>query len=45
MAREATYQVVIDIPKDKAWQIMQDLTVPHHYVPGLIKTEMHTEQT
>ena len=44
MAREATYQVVIDIPKENAWQIMQDLTVPHHYVPGLIKTEMHTDK-
>lgn len=44
MAREATYQVTIDIPTEKAWQIMQDLTVPHNYVPGLIKTEMHTEQ-
>lgn len=44
MAREATYQVTIDIPCDKAWEIMQDLTVPHNYVPGLLRTEMHTEQ-
>ncbi len=44
MAREATYQVKIDIPKEKAWELMQDLTVPHNYVPGLIKTEMHGEQ-
>lgn len=45
MAREATYQVTIDMPREKAWEIMQDVTVPHKYVPGLIKTEMHTEQT
>lgn len=44
MAREATHQVIIDIPCDKAWEKMQDLTVPHKYVPGLIKTEMHTQQ-
>ncbi|NRB43001.1 MAG: SRPBCC family protein [Pseudomonadales bacterium] len=44
MAREATHQVIIDIPTDKAWQIMQDLTAPHKYVPGLLKTEMHGEQ-
>lgn len=45
MGTEINYQVVIDMPRDKAWQIMQDITVPHHYVPGLIKTEMHTQQT
>lgn len=44
MAREAIYQVSIDIPQEKAWEIMQDLTVPHLYVPGLIKTEMHGDQ-
>ena len=44
MAREATYQVSIDISQEKAWQLMQDLTAPHKYVPGLLKTEMKTEQ-
>ncbi|MCK5881316.1 MAG: SRPBCC family protein [Sinobacterium sp.] len=45
MAREIFYKVAIDIPRDKAWDIMQDITAPHLYVPGLLKTEMHTEQT
>lgn len=45
MSREATYTVTIDMPQAKAWQIMQDFTAPHKYVPGLLKTEMHTEQT
>ena len=45
MGREATYTVTIDIPREKAWEIMQDFTAPHKYVPGLLKTEMHTEQT
>ena len=44
MGREVSYQVSIDMPREKAWEIMQDITVPHRYVPGLIKTEMHTEQ-
>jgi hypothetical protein len=45
MSREVSYKVVIDMPREKAWEIMQDITAPHKYVPGLIKTEMHTEQT
>ena len=45
MSREITYKVSIDMPREKAWAIMQDITVPHKYVPGLIKTEMHGEQT
>ncbi|NRA42039.1 MAG: SRPBCC family protein [Pseudomonadales bacterium] len=45
MSRAICYKVTLDMPRDKAWSIMQDITVPHKYVPGLIKTEMHTEQT
>lgn len=44
MGREVTGKVIIDIPREKAWEIMQDFTSPHRYVPGLLKTEMHTEQ-
>lgn len=44
MATEVSYPVTLDMPRDKAWQIMQDITVPHKYVPGLIRTEFHTEQ-
>jgi hypothetical protein len=44
MAREAIYEVIIDMPREQAWNIMKDITIPHKYVPGLIKTEMHTEQ-
>ena len=45
MSREVSYQVPINIPRDKAWDIMQDITEPHKYVPGLLKTTMHTKQT
>ncbi len=45
MSREVTYKVSIDMPREQAWEIMKDITAPHKYVPGLLKTEMHTEQT
>ena len=44
MPREAKYQVVVDIPVEKAWEKLQDVTVPHKYVPGVYKCEMHTQQ-
>lgn len=44
MSTEISYQVVIELPREQAWQLMQDITVPHRYVPGLIRTEFHTEQ-
>ena len=44
MSREITYKVSLNMPREKAWEIMKDITAPHKYVPGLIKTEMHTEQ-
>lgn len=44
MSREISYQVVIDLPRDACWEIMKDITVPHRYVPGVIRTEFHTEE-
>ncbi len=44
MSREIVYQVTIDLPRERCWEIMQDITVPHKYVPGLLRTEFHTEQ-
>lgn len=44
MASEISYQVIIDLPRERCWQIMQDITVPHKYVPGLLRTEFHTTQ-
>lgn len=45
MSREAAYQAILNMPMAKAWSIMQDLTVPDKYVPGVYKCQMHTEQT
>lgn len=44
MSREIKFTVVIDLPRARCWEIMQDITAPHLYVPGLIRTEFHTEQ-
>lgn len=44
MTSTASYSVEVNIPREQAWEIMKDLTQPHKYVPGLLKTEMHTEQ-
>ncbi|MCG8317356.1 MAG: SRPBCC family protein [Pseudomonadales bacterium] len=40
---EAKYQVIIDIPVTEAWNKLQDLTLAHHYVPGIVRTELVTE--
>jgi hypothetical protein len=42
---EVSFQVVINMPKSDAWQRLQDLTLAHHYVPGIVSTEITTSQT
>jgi hypothetical protein len=44
MSSTATWQVVIDMPRDKAWEILRDLSKAHNYVPGIIDTRITTEQ-
>lgn len=39
------HQVKLNLSQEKAWQIMQDLTQPHRYVPGLIDCKMHEGNT
>lgn len=34
----------LDMTQAEAWANLQDLTLAHHYVPGIIKTEITTEQ-
>jgi len=45
MAREAAFQTIINMPVQKAWEILQNLTVPDKYVPGVYKCVMHTQKT
>jgi hypothetical protein len=43
MTRAANFHITIDIPREKAWEILRDLSRAHHYVPGLVKTEITTD--
>jgi hypothetical protein len=40
---EASAEITIKIPRDKAWELLQDFSIAHNYVPGVIKTEITTE--
>lgn len=42
---DASWQLVLDMPREKAWDILQDLTQAHNYVPGIIDTRLTTERT
>lgn len=44
MSSTATWQVVIDMPREKAWGILQDLSKAHNYVPGIVDTQITTSQ-
>jgi hypothetical protein len=45
MTGSVSYTIEIDIPREQAWQKLQDLSVAHHYVPGLKNTEITTDDT
>lgn len=38
-------QVMADIPRARAWRLLQDLSLPHNYVPGIARTEIISELT
>ena len=38
-------QVMADIPPARAWRLLQDLSLPHNYVPGITRTEIISELT
>jgi hypothetical protein len=40
---EVSTTVRVGMPRAKAWELLQDLTLAHNYVPGLVKTEITTE--
>jgi hypothetical protein len=45
MNHEATARVVIDMPRDEAWDLLKDLSLAHHYVPRISRTEITTVKT
>jgi len=44
MTREVTAQVIIDLPRDEAWERLRDISLAHNYVPGIVNTEIVSEQ-
>lgn len=44
MSSTATWQVTIDMPRAKAWEILQDLSKAHNYVPGIVDTKITTDK-
>lgn len=45
MSQTVSSQVVINIPREAAWEKLKDISVAHHYVPGIVKTEIVSDQT
>lgn len=44
MQNTVSGEVIINMPRVEAWTRLQDLSLAHHYVPGLISTEITTDQ-
>ena len=45
MTHEVNATVLIDIPLSDAWEKLRDISLAHHYVPGIVKTEIVSEQS
>jgi len=45
MSQEVSAQVLIDIPLSAAWEKLRDISRAHHYVPGIVKTVIVSNQT
>lgn len=42
MSSEATARVVMNVPREQAWEKLRDISMAHNYVPGIVKTEVTT---
>ena len=40
MTQEVSTQIVIDQPLDQAWEKLRDISLAHNYVPGIVNTEI-----
>ena len=45
MAREVTATQVIEMPRAQAWDKLRDISLAHHYVPGIIDTRIVSDNT
>lgn len=41
---EAKARVYLDMPREKVWELLKDLSMAHRYVPGVVDTRITTEQ-
>jgi hypothetical protein len=44
MSQEVSAQVLIDVPRTEAWARLRDISLAHHYVPGIVKTVVVSQQ-
>lgn len=44
MTNTARAEILVDLPREQVWARLRDLSVAHHYVPGLTDTRITTEQ-
>lgn len=44
MLHEVSARVVINMPREQVWRQLQDLSLPHNYVPGVLRCEITSEQ-
>ena len=42
MNHSADYTLLLDMPREQAWERLRDLSIPHNYVPGVTRTEITT---
>ena len=44
MTRKVSTQVLLDMPRQQAWTRLRDISLAHNYVPGIVRTEIVSEQ-
>lgn len=44
MTRKVSTQLVLDMPRERAWEKLRDISLAHNYVPGIIRTAIVSEQ-
>lgn len=44
-AQRVVVSVVADLPIHQAWSLLSDFTLPHNYVPNIVRTEIVSAQT
>ena len=45
MTREVSSSIVIDLPREQAWERLRDISTAHRYVPGIVDTRIVTDRS